>query len=330
MTNCGYRTGVFQDKARSNWQNNGPRPVAWSAWYPIESGDSGTRATAQFFETGDVIYNAPLKGFNRWPVALLSHGTGGTAESLGWLARSVAKEGYIVIAANHHGNTGLEPYTAEGFLCWWERAADLSFLLSSMDQETFFSGRLDLDQVSAIGFSLGAYTVMAVAGAQTSLEAFEAWRSNNEIAESGPREFPNAADAIPALLKTSQAFATSWARSEDDFSDYRIKKVVAIAPPPPVRAFTASSLAKIKAPLFIITGEGDIEAPSEQCADWLIMQNDWFQRFDLGRHVGHYTFLDFPSDRKLIGQETIFTDHESVDRGLVHKQTADIILKYLS
>jgi predicted dienelactone hydrolase len=82
-----------------------------------------------------------------------------------WLARSPACAGYVVIVANHHGNAGLEPYRAEGYLCWWERETDMTTLLLSLANTGFFADRLNLDQVSAVGFSLGEFAVLAASGA---------------------------------------------------------------------------------------------------------------------------------------------------------------------
>lgn len=330
MAICGYRTGVVWDASRSNWHNTSDRPIAWSAWYPAKDIENGEQPSAQFFEPGDVIWDAPLVTKDRLPVILLSHGTGGTAESLGWLARALASEGYVVLGANHHGNTGLEPYLAEGFLCWWERASDLSILLSEIGAKGFFADRLDFDQVSAVGFSLGGYTVMALSGARTSLEAFDAWRKANKITTGGPIEFPDAADNISTLMETSDAFRVSWARHQEDYNDARIKSVVAIAPAPPIRSFLPHSVAEIQLPVVILTGGADCEAPSEHCANWLVSQNSRFQHHDLGEHVGHYTFLDFPSDKSLVGKTDIFSDHQSVDRSKVHKQAIEIAKQSLT
>lgn len=327
MAICGYRTGVVCDASRSNWQNNGHRPIAWSAWYPSLEVDRVERPSRQFFELGNVGWEATLARKAKFPVVLLSHGTGGTAESLGWLARALACEGYVVLGANHHGNTGLEPYLAEGFLCWWERATDLSVMLSSLGASGFFANKLDLDQVSAVGFSLGGHTVMALAGAQTCLEEFDGWRSANGITEGGPIEFPDAADSIPTLMEISDAFRRSWAEHGHDRTDKRIKSVIAIAPAPPIRSFVPRSVAELRLPVVILTGGADNEAPSEHCADWLVLQNDQFQRHDLGKQVGHYTFLDFPSDKLLIGKADIFSDHESVDRNKIHEQAAEIVIQ---
>lgn len=329
MARCGYRTGVIMDRSRSNWQNDAKRPNAWSAWYPTDDTGRCDPPLNQFFELGDVIRDATLTAQVKFPVVLLSHGTGGTADSLGWLARSLACEGYVVLGANHHGNTGLEPYLAEGFLCWWERATDLSVLLTSMGSTGLFADKLDVDQVSAVGFSLGGHTVMALAGARTSLDEFDAWRRANNITDGGPKEFPDAADSFPALLERSNAFRQSWARHGEDFTDDRIKSIVAIAPAPPVRSFTPQTIAQLPRPLTILTGGADFEAPSEHCADWLMTQNKRFERHDLGSNVGHYTFLEYPSDKSLIGEVDIFSDHESVDRTKIHEQASNIVLQAL-
>lgn len=327
MASCGYRIGQIRDASRSNWQNNAGRPIAWSAWYPTENDASVARPTGQFFDLGDVIWNAALAGQKKLPVVLLSHGTGGTAESLGWLARALAHEGYVVLAPNHHGNTGLEPYLAEGFLCWWERAADMSVLLSSIGTTGFFADRLDLDQVAAVGFSLGGYYVLALLGAQTSLDAFDAWRSANDITAGGPKEFPDAADSISALLERSRAFRQSWARHGDDFADSRINAVVAIAPAPPVRSFTTLSIAGVTSPVTILSGSADTEVPSEHCANWLVSQNASFVHHDLCQYVGHYTFLNDPFNKSLMGKVDIFSDHTDVCRNHVHEKAAKIVLQ---
>ena len=161
------------------------------------------------------------------------------------------------------------------------------------------------------------------------MEELEGWRSANGISEGGPKEFPEAADSVPALMETSEAFRRSWAEHGHDRSDKRIKSVVAIAPAPPIRSFIPQSVTELELPVVILIGGADNEAPSELCADWLVSQNARFQRHDLGKQVGHYTFLDFPSDKSLIGKADIFSDHDSVDRIQVHQQAAEIVIQNL-
>jgi predicted dienelactone hydrolase len=70
---------------------------------------------------------------------LLSHGPGGAASDLGWLAETLARAGYAVAGVDHHGNTSTEPYVAEGFAFIWEQAQAgrevLSFLAKTLPQQ---------------------------------------------------------------------------------------------------------------------------------------------------------------------------------------------------
>lgn len=326
MAGVGYRFGVEADHERQDWDGAAPRPLAWSAWYPGAEEPAPARHPAGgIFDAGDVALDAALAREARFPVVLMSHGTGGSPESLGWLARHLARAGYVVIGAHHHGNTAREAYRPEGFLCWWERPLDLSALLTALALRGPFAGRLDLDRVSAVGFSLGGYSTLALAGARGSVERFVHWASSSDVTATGPREMPDAATHIPRLLKTSEVFRTSWARQEGDFRDGRVRSVVAIAPAPPVRAFDPVTVAAIVPPVTLITGEADEEAPSEVCADWLAGLNAGFRRVSMGRDVGHYTFLGLPQGN--VGAENgfLFADRPGIRRAEVHARTAEVV-----
>ncbi|MEL7117333.1 MAG: dienelactone hydrolase, partial [Pseudomonadota bacterium] len=279
MTLCGYTRGLIRDPHRLDWDGQAERPIAWTAWFPTNTKTHAPQPG--FFDLGAVELDAPIQP-GRYPVVLLSHGTGGTAESLGWLAGAIAREGYVVIGANHHGNTGLEPYRAEGFLCWWERTRDLSTLLTLLSEGPF-KDALDLSSVTAIGFSLGGPTVLAALGARYEMARFDAWRESQPNMPLGPVEFPDLGDHVANLFQTSQPFQASWATHGEDLTDPRIKKAIAIAAAPPVRAFTLESVRAIDRPVTLITGEADREAPTDQCSAWLTALNPSFRHVSMGQ-----------------------------------------------
>jgi predicted dienelactone hydrolase len=276
--------------------------------------------SGQFFDLGDVQFNARLVEGRKLPVVLLSHGTGGSPEGMGWLARALAQSGHLVIGAHHHGNTASERYRPEGFLCWWERAADLSALLTILSEQGPFAGRLNLGRVSAIGFSLGAYAVLALTGATTSMERYLIWASQFPAFQRGPREMPDAADHIPMLTQTSAPFRFSWARQSNSFLDERIRAVIAIAPPPSVRGFDPATVAAIRTPVTLITGGADTEAPSQECADWLRHTNPSLRGISVGSMAGHYTFLGLPGPAATPDDALLFHDNRGVSRAEVHRQ----------
>jgi predicted dienelactone hydrolase len=114
----GIGEGLSFDPNRPNWDSTGPRPLKWSAWYPTDDGPALSNSADSWFRSEPVIPEAALAPRRTpWPLILLSHGTGGVASGLGWLATRLARRGYVVLGVDHHGNTGSEIYRAEGFRC---------------------------------------------------------------------------------------------------------------------------------------------------------------------------------------------------------------------
>lgn len=328
MFQCGYKTGTEYSLTRSSWSDTGARPLDWSVWYPTDCVD-GLKKASNFFDLEDAFQEPPIAG-GVFPVVLMSHGTGGSAEGMAWIASFLAKRGFVVIGANHHGNTSMAEYQPEGFLCWWERAEDLSELLTYHLGQGPFAKSLDVDRVSALGFSLGGYTAMALAGAITRFENFLKWRGADGIGAAGPTEFPDAEDHIPSLIESSKPFRTSWQNASRDFTDERIKALVLLAPAPPVRGFEISTVEKISLPTLIVSASGDVEAPKSDCGDWLERINPNFEHDDIGDEVNHYTFLSFPARKELIERVHIFQDHPSVDRQKVHSEICERVLPALA
>jgi predicted dienelactone hydrolase len=323
----GFRSGLFLDATRTDWDGANSRPISWAAWYPAPSEvtEAPMRVGGRdepWFDIGPVARDAPVKAtVQGWPVVLLSHGTGGTAVSLGWLARLLAQDGFVVLAANHHGNTAIEPYRAEGFVCWWERARDLSVLLDRMANAGPFADCLDVGRVFAVGFSLGCHTALALLGGLTDMERFRRWADEigGPLAR-GPREFPDLADSFPALLQTSRPLQQSWDRRAISYCDARVKAALLLAPAPPVRAFTDESLAAIEAPAHMLVGDADVEAPAEHGADWLAPR---LSRATTERvpHAGHFVFLPESTEAGRRVAPALCVDPPGVDRQAIHAVT---------
>lgn len=333
MSSCGFLVGTDRDDTRSNWSNDGPRPLSWGLWYPCQASDTqGQLPYTPLFDPGLVDFGAEPKA-GSYPLVLLSHGTGGTADSFGWLARRLVAQGYMVLAVNHHGNTGVERPTPEGNVCVWERMADLSALLTVFETKQPFASLIDFDRVFAVGFSAGGYTALGLAGAISSLEVFKDWQDSIAdtpiLKAAGTRAYMAAASRIPKLLETSAALKASWARHNQDYRDPRIKAVASIAPAPPIRAFTAESVAAITIPTLILVAGKDHEAPAEY-SEWLMGCNPDFTLASLGDEVGHYSFLDLPNGKPTERAAHLFEDHPSVDRRQIHDESARLIADHFS
>lgn len=333
MFGVGFTAGRIEDGSRSNWTGDGSRPVAWSAWYPIE-GNTERRAVlsekVSSFLSDEAIEDARLANRHRsYPAVLLSHGTGGTASGLSWLGRRLAKAGFIAIGVDHHGNTAAEPYCPEGFLCWWERARDLTVLLDHHIAEGKFAGRLDPDRTFAAGFSLGGYTVLSLLGAITNMTLFRDWAADKPWGN-GPREFPDLGNQVAPLLETSAVFRASWSRQSSSYQDPRIKAALLCAPAPTVRGLTVESLREIVVPVAIAAVGADLEAPAELCAEWVHehLPNSTMDLLD--PMAGHYTFLCECSEWGKTHEADICVDAPGVDRRWVHDRAVALAIDQFS
>ncbi|UZE50432.1 alpha/beta hydrolase family protein [Rhodopseudomonas sp. P2A-2r] len=321
----GYRTGRFEDPARPNWDGNGPRPLAWTAWYPA-SDDAITHErllgprSAPTYSIGPMAANAALRATpQRLPLVLLSHGTGGSALGLGWLGRRLAQYGFMAIGVAHHGNTLNEPYRAEGFLCWWERPRDLSVLLDRMVSHSEFADRIDVNRVFAAGYSLGGCAVASLLGAITETSRFQRSAANPNPARGVP-EFPDLADHLPGLLESSAVFRESWARMSNDYRDPRLKAALLLAPGRGLLGFNAASLTVIDTPARIIVGGAD---PALPAARWLHPRLRASVLDVLPADVGHYIFLPEATDAGRRDSPPNCVDAPGVDRAAIHQHAAD-------
>ena len=332
MRRVGFVDGRDEDDSRRHWADEDSRPLAWAAWYPAE--DRAAEALvllgppdAPLFNMGAVARGARLRTEPRtFPVVLLSHGTGGAATDLGWLGRRLAAEGFVVIGVNHHGNTQVEPYRPEGFLCWWERPRDLTAVLDRLSRRGLFADRLDANRVFAIGFSLGGYTILSLVGAITDIDLFRRWGEGQATAR-GPREFPNLADHVAPLLETSRVFRESWKRHSESCRDARIKSAVVCAPAPPIRSFTVQSLGAVQVSVKITVGGADTEAPVGPYSGWLHEHLPNSSLNLLGASVGHYVFLCESTVAGRALRPDLCVDAPDVDRRAVHDRVAALALR---
>ncbi|MBX5083806.1 dienelactone hydrolase [Rhizobium lentis] len=322
----GVREGVLYDEQRPDWDAAGPRPVRWSLWYPAtDDARECDIKERSWFRKAAVARDAPIRPSNRpYPLVLLSHGTGGSAAGLEWLARRLVDRGFVALGVDHHGNTGSEPYRAEGFACLWERASDLSFMLDrSGDWLSDLASRIDADRVFAAGFSAGAYSVMLLLGAVTQFSQFEPSRLKPG-GPRGPREFPDLADHIPSLLRTSGVFRQSWSRMSRPYRDDRIAAALLCAPGRSVLGFDEESLKTVEAPALILVGDADKAAPAEECSSWLHQRLTRSALKIFGGGLGHYVFVPEGTGLGFAFAAELFTDPPGIERAAVHDEIAEL------
>lgn len=320
----GLKRVAYQDETRSNWDGTGPRPLITDVWYPavdtaVETDIFIGSAEFPVFKAGKAARDAgPLQTKKTFPLILLSHGTGGASLQLGWLASYLVSEGYIAAAVNHHGNNGLEPYVAKGFLHYWERAKDLKVVLDQLLADQTFGVLIDQDQIGAAGFSLGGYTVLAVAGGTTTVQPMIDFFTNAEqdLSKVIPPEFTDTAAFMQEFKSLSQHIAVADASHRDE----RIKAVFAIAPVLG-NIFSEEGLSSIHIPVKIVVGEADQLAPVQENAAHFARYIKDPELIVLGS-VGHYTFLGEGTEGGKQAVPMFCVDENGVDRAIVHEKVS--------
>ncbi|MGK7945533.1 MAG: alpha/beta fold hydrolase, partial [Microcystaceae cyanobacterium] len=190
------------------------------------------------------------------PVVIISHGLASNPESFSKRAEHLASYGYVVVMPQHPGSDTLRAKDfIEGFTYqtfdrneFINRPLDLSYVLDELERRNRgqFQGRLDLDNVGALGHSFGGYTVLAVAGATIDFENLE-----------------RVCAVELGLLNTAlllQCRALQLERKDYNFRDERVKAVFALNPVN-LGIFGPVGLAQINIPIFISAGSYDPATP---------------------------------------------------------------------
>ena len=229
----GYRTTTLAVAHRT-------QPLELHIWYPAtEDGTPQSIGKNAVFVGVDVAINASVVDAPH-PLVLLSHGSGGNAVNIAWIASYLAKQGMVVIATNHPGTTSRDSIPQETVKIW-QRPDDLSAILDHVEQSLIKEFHIDMTRVGVVGFSLGGHTALSIVGAQADQNAYVSY-CEQYAAFLDCAWFRSAGVDLRAI--DTDMF-------EQNNSDPRIKASVAIDPAL-AQAYQAASLAKISVPVQII------------------------------------------------------------------------------
>lgn len=176
----GVRTLDLVDPSRRDTTGTGPRPVKTEVYYPSTAAAVAgvPRDIVRLFGI-DILatptYRDVARSAGRFPMVLYSASSGGPRFENTILAAHLASHGFIVVAAEHHGNEQLDPEGDPDTLV--NRPRDLSFLIDrflAFDAEAgnFLEGAIDGARIGATGHSYGGYTAMALATGSFHLGTF--------------------------------------------------------------------------------------------------------------------------------------------------------------
>jgi predicted dienelactone hydrolase len=291
------------------------RPLEASIWYPAGSTTYSVPIGANPAFAGTMVQVGPAIAEGLHPLVVISHGSGGNIDNLGWLAEGLALKGALVAGINHPGATSGDssprrlPYVID-------RTRDLAALIAALQADPSFGPSLAPGQVTALGFSLGGATVLAAGGARLDAEAFAAYCDR----------FGETAQDCSFMAKGGvdpHALPPEW---EADMTIPGVSRVIAVDPAF-TYAMTDASLADLPRVQLITLGDAET---GWQAVDIGPEGSNLASRLsDATRTViapaWHFSFLglcteDGPAVLEAEGEDPICDDPEGADRKAIHDQ----------
>ncbi len=314
----GQKSITYTDTSRN-------RPIVTEIWYPTYDTiiqDQVISKRKDLFKTITTIPNASIPD-KKFPLLLVSHGTGGNRFSLTWFIEKMVKEGYIVVSIDHYGNSTFNKLPRE-FVKWWERAIDIQYTLSSVLKDPLVGSNIDVSKIGGVGFSLGGYTNIALAGGYVDRNHHD---GNNDD-RAMPPEFPKTDEIID--FDTDSLIVSSYNTYKDQVKDDRIKAFFVMAPAIGFGFHSKEQTEKITAPIYIVAGKGDTNTPVKNNALHYhnLINTSSIHLFN--EHVNHYTFLNEATEFGKEVAPAITIDHPKVNRKEIHQKTTDMAIDFFN
>ena len=192
----------------------------------------------------------------RFPVVVLSHGSGSRPLLHRVLAHALARRGFVVALPEHPGNHREDNSLADSDANLEGRPRHVCSVLAALSADPVLSQAADLERLALGGHSIGAYTALAVAGGT-------------------PWTRPGQPLSVP--------------------HDPRVKALVLLAPTTPWFT-PEGSLRAVTVPILMVSGEQDVISPASNGERVLARVPDASRvSAHVVPGAGHYSFLSpFP------------------------------------
>ncbi|WP_419252715.1 alpha/beta hydrolase family protein [Caulobacter sp. ErkDOM-YI] len=216
---------------------------------------AGVAPTQVFYKTGTAFPDAkPVRG-QTFPLVVISHGYRNWGASFSDLAENLASKGYVVAAIDHQDP---EPATLAApqlsfAVTLITRVADQRFVISELARRAdqgLLKGVYDAGKVGLIGYSMGGFGALATVGA-----GFDA---------QGPLYKLVPGELLKPFTTLDPSFEAGLPKG--------VKAMVGLAPwggAPPLRAWSAQSLAGVKTPSLLIVGDHDDVSGYAEGVAWI-------------------------------------------------------------
>lgn len=234
------------------------RPLTVEVWYPalipdgVEMlveydetlGYNGRRDLIPFTFAGRALRDAaPDPSSGPYPLVIVSHGYPGSRYMMTYLTENLASKGYVVVAIDHTDSIFSDVSAFTSTL--YHRSLDDLFVLEQMaqlgaaDSDSFLAGLVDADHTGLVGYSMGGYGAINVAGAGYSAQAVGMFE-----------QYTGGSTALEIRTAGNADYAASL--------DERIQAVIAFAPwGMAYGLWDADGLAGLDVPTMFVVGSQD-------------------------------------------------------------------------
>lgn len=260
------------------------------------------------------IPDAPIAS-GRFPLVLLSHGSGGNNASLAWLATALAERGAIVVAASHPGSTTGDSRPETDLTL---QTRDLSLMLDHYLAAGVWKNSIDVSKIGAIGHSKGGYSVLALAGGLI----------NRQRLTHYCEDMPQMPDCRFYKQNGIQLEKTEDARLAASYRDPRITFAIALDPGMSY-VLTPESLKAISIPVLTLAA-GYYSRPTGKMT---LGTEEIHTPRQIMPQAGHFDFLPVcqPTAEKILAEEgeAFICDTPAAERERIHQQTITAVTEFM-
>ncbi|HAZ78424.1 MAG TPA: dienelactone hydrolase [Porticoccaceae bacterium] len=231
--------------------NKGQRQITIYSDVLGHGSDNPDRPNLPFHFGGRAARNAVIApAGSGYPLVIISHGYPGSRVMMTWLAENLASKGYVVVAIDHAESTHADAESISSTMV--HRPRDITFVVNAMDDfnqksTSFLFGRVNAELTALIGYSMGTYGTLSMAGVGASKLALG---------------FPG---------DIAEHYLTSLQAGNPEFEatiDRRIKAMIAFSPFAPSGYWSQAGIKNLKVPSLFVVGDQD-QTTGFSAAQWL-------------------------------------------------------------
>jgi len=274
------------------------RPMQALAFYPTLGHARITRIDGYPIEVAEEAAIA----MGRFPLLVLSHGNTGSPLALHYLATSLARQGFVVVAVVHPGDNARDHSRLGTLSNLYGRPLQVSAAITAARDDGLVGPYLNDGKVGVIGYSAGGETALILSGARPDLDRLRKYCL----------ERPNDADAC----KTHGILIADRSELAPE-ADQRVGAVMLMAPLSLL--FGRHALAGVRVPALIYSGDSDPLVAVDRNAEALARKLPVTPDYRLLAGAGHFVFMAHCDAEQYARMTALCKDADGVDRRHIHR-----------